>query len=1111
MNSEHLTDTSSSESELFSHSLENERVPEFQHLKATSNRKVALSFGQQRLWYMEQLNPGSALYNIRFTLHLKGELYIDALRNSLQAIIRRHEILRTTFEDPEGTPRQVIHAEPLLQLPIDDLRAFPLSERQQQAEELMQQAAQQPFDLSKLPLLRALLVRLEDKKWLLSFTFHHCIFDGWSLRIFFKELSHCYQAYLKAEEPTLAPPPMQYADYAIWQHKQEQEGIYASQRTYWQKQLQGAPTLLDLPKDYPRPAVSNFIGEKLPIRVDLLQTERLRALARKEGCSLYMVVLAIWLTLLYRYSGQEEMVVGTLIANRTNAETEQLIGFLANTLALRIFLGDDPIFRELLKRVREVALDAYEHQDLPFDQIVSLAHPSREINYMPLVQVMFAFQNASSLQVHLPGLEAEYERNWTETAKFDLTLDLTEDSRGLHGVLEYSTELFAQERMQRMIGHLDTLFSVVTGTPQERLSDLPLLTEAEKHRQIRMWNQTQVDFPTDQCFPQLFESQVQRTPEAMAVACEQEHFSYQQLNERANQLAHYLRQLGVGPEVLVGVYMERSLDLVVALLGILKAGGAYVPLDTAYPQERLTFLLEDAQVPILLTHASLHEHLPMLQAQVLCLDTAWPLIARANRANPTSGVQPHHLAYVIYTSGSTGQPKGVLVQHQGLVNLINWHVGTFAVSAQDHATQFATMSFDAAGWELWPYLTVGACVHFVPDGIRTDPIQLQDWLVAQSITMCFLPTTLAEHMLTLQWPVSLALRMLLVGGDVLHHYPSPSLPFKLINNYGPTESTVVATSCQVASGDQSVLPTIGRPIANTHVYILDQYLQPAPIGVPGELHIGGVGLARGYLNRPELTAEKFIAHPFRSEPGARLYKTGDLARYLPDGSIEFLGRLDHQVKLRGFRIEPGEIEAVLNQHPAIQEAVVLLREDTPGDKRLVAYLIFTLKQQITGDDLRRYLQGRLPHYMVPGHFVMLPQWPLTPNGKLDRRALPAPQVSRPDLEVRYIAPRTSIEELLTAIWNQVLKMERIGIYDNFFDLGGDSLLVSQVVARVRQAIQIELSLSSFFATPTIAAQAEQVMIAQQAEQRTKVLPLWPRARANDMPLSFEQEGLWIRD
>ncbi|MCM0588788.1 MAG: amino acid adenylation domain-containing protein [Gloeotrichia echinulata CP02] len=653
---------------------------------------------------------------------------------------------------------------------------------------------------------------------------------------------------------------------------------------------------------------------------------------------------------------------------------------------------------------------------------------------------------------------------------------------------------------------------------QQELDSAQLPTETELHKLLIEWNNTQRDYPQDKCIHELFAEQVKRTPEAIAVVFEQEQLTYQELNAKANQLAHHLQSLGVEPEVLVGICVERSLEMVVGILGILKAGGAYVPLDPSYPLERLAFILEDTGVPILLTKAQQVNQLPPHQGYVVCLDTDWQTIASHSEKNPTNTVTAGNLAYVIYTSGSTGKPKGVLIEYQSLLNLVFWHQQTFSVSPTDRATQLASPAFDASVWELWPYLTAGASVYIANEQTRVSPVQLRDWLVFNKITICFLPIPLAESVLLLDWPVDVALRTLLTGGDKLHNYPLPSVPFDLVNNYGPTENTVVATCGFIPAQERTDRPpAIGRPITNTQIYLLDAQLQPVPIGYPGELYIGGKSLARGYLNRPDLTKEKFIPNPFSHQPGSRLYKTGDLARYLPDGNIEFLGRIDHQVKIRGFRIELGEIEAALRQYPEVREAVVIAREDIPGDKRLVAYLVENPQSRVLSQQkliplLRSFLQAKLPGYMVPDRFVILDALPLTPNGKVDRSSLPIPDATRPEQSENFVPPSTPTEEILTAIWAEVLGLEQVGINDNFFELGGNSLLATSIVSRIQEAFSIKLPPDYPFTAPTIASVSQSIENVPPTEFSSMAVdilpPLVPVLREKYIPLSFAQQSVW---
>src|SRR5919199_263585 len=952
--------------------------------------QLLLSFAQARLWFLEQLEPGSYAYNIPAAVRLTGSLHVAALQQSLNEIVQRHEALRTTFAMVNGEPIQVIAPVLALTLPSVDLRELPQAQQEASVERLATEEAMRPFDLAQGPLLRATLLQLGQAEHVLLLVMHHIVSDGWSMGVLIRELAALYEAFSTGKPSPLPELPIQYADFAHWQRQWLQGEVLAAQLSYWQQQLAGAPSLLELPTDRPRPAVQTFSGATQLLALPQPLSQKLKALSQKSGVTLFMTLLAAFQTLLYRYTGQDDICIGSPIANRNHSETERLIGFFVNTLVLRTPLSGNPSFQELLGRVREVALGAYAHQDLPFEQLVEALHPERSLSHHPLFQVMFVLQNAPMPALELPGLTLSSLEIDSKTAKFDLTLSMEDTEQGLVGALEYNTDLFDAAAIGRMLGHFQTLLEGIVADPQQHVSNLPLLTQPERHTLLVEWNHTQVDYPKDVCVHQLFEAQVEQTPEAMAVVFEDQQLTYRELNRRANQVAHHLRSLGVGSDVLVGICVERSLEMVVGLLGILKAGAAYVPLDPSYPAERLAFMLEDAQVPILLTQQRLVSRLPKHGAKAICLDADWEIIAQESTENSTSNVKADNLAYVIYTSGSTGKPKGVQIEHQGLLNLVFWHQRAFAVSSAERATQIAGPAFDAAVWELLPYLTTGASIYIANEETRISPVQLRDWLITSAITITFLPTPLAESVLSLDWPSNTALQTLLTGGDKLHNYPSPSLPFKLVNNYGPTENTVVTTSGGVSSTKQSDrTPTIGRPIANTQVYLLDKNLQPVPVGIPGEIYVGGAGLARGYLNHPDQTMLAFIRNPFSNTPSRRLYKTGDLGRYLPDGNIEFLGRLDDQVKIRGFRIELGEIEAVLGLDPAVQETVVVVREDVPGNKRLVAYVVVNQATAPTMHQLQQFLKQKLPEYMVPSAYVLLDALPLTPNGKIDRRALPA--------------------------------------------------------------------------------------------------------------------------
>jgi amino acid adenylation domain-containing protein len=802
--------------------------------------------------------------------------------------------------------------------------------------------------------------------------------------------------------------------------------------------------------------------------------QSLKALSRQEGATLFMTLLAAFQTLLHRYTGQSIVVVGSPIAGRTHLETEGLIGLFINTLVLRTDLAGNPTFRELLHRVREVSTQAYAHQDLPFEKLVEALNPERDLSRNPLFQVLFNLENIPkhATQAQSLGIGAfEFDRG---IAPLDLSLEMVEGADGLSCIAEYNTDLFDAATISRLLSHFRTLLEGIIAHPEQSIATLPLLTAAERQQLLGEWNATAAD-REDVCIHHLFEAQVEQTPDAVAMVFEGQQMTYRELNHRADQLAYYLHKLGVGPEVVVGICVERSLEMLVGLLGILKAGGAYVPLDPAYPKERLAFMLEDMQAPVLVTQQRLAVSLSDYTTRLVCLDADWEAIAREGDLKPDSGVSAENLAYVIYTSGSTGQPKGVAVSHRSVVNFLTAVCQRPGLTHQDILLTVAPVAFDMAVFDLWLPLTVGARIVMVSHEVAADGGRLVRELVATNTTVMHATPATWRLLLEAGWQHSSRLAIL-CGGEALSRELATQLLARgscLWNLYGPTEATVWSTVHEVQPQEGSI--SIGRPLANMQTYVLDAHGQPVPIGVPGELYIGGVGLARGYLNRPELTAERFIPNPFSSEPGARLYKTGDLVRYWPDGGLEFLGRLDHQVKLRGFRIELGEIEAVLDQHPGLRQVVVVAREDLPGQQQLVAYVIPHQGLAPTISDLRSFLQAKLPDYMVPAAFVLLETLPLTSNGKIDRRALPPPAPTRPELAAPFVAPRTPIEAMLAGIWAEVLRLERVGIHDDFFELGGHSLLATQVMSRLQRALRVELPLGVLFDQPTVAGLAEAVV------------------------------------
>ena len=1079
-------------------------------LPRAENAELSLSYAQQRLWFLDQLQPNSSLYNIPLALRLAGFLEVAALEQSLEEIIYRHEALRTNFITIDGKPTQIIQTVRNWQLSVIELQHLPRLEQETSAQELAITQAIQPFDLASGSLLRATLVVLSETEHILLICMHHIVSDEWSMGVFIQELATFYNAYAQGQPANAAPLPIQYADFAIWQRQWLVGEVLQRQLSYWKQQLADAPALLSLPTDRPRPAVQKFLGAYQEFALSLELTQGLMQLSQQQGVTLFMTLLAGFDTLLYRYTGQSDILVGTPIANRNHSAIEGLIGFFVNTLVMRTDLSADPSFSSLLGRVREMALSAYAHQDLPFEMLVEALQPQRNLSHTPLFQVAFVFQNAPNSQVELTGLTVSPLVVESTTAKFDLTLAMENTGTGLVGVWEYNTDLFDSSTIERMASHFVTLLEGIVANPFERISQLPLLTAVEQQQLLIEWNDTQVDYPHDLCIHQLFEEQVERNPDAVAVVFKEQQLTYDELNCRANQLAHYLRSLGVSADVLVGLCVERSLEMIVGLLAILKAGGAYVPLDPEYPQERLSFILEDAQVKVLLTQQSLLDKLQSHQAQLVCLDEIWEEIVQNNQDNPTSGVTAFHLANVIYTSGSTGKPKGVMVEHKGLCNLAQAQMQTFGLHSDSCILQFASLSFDASIWEVVMALGSGATLYLGTKDSLLPGMPLIERLRNYCITHVTLPPSALAVLPTEELP---ALQTIIVAGEACSGelIRQWSVGRNFFNAYGPTEASVCATVAKCTDADQKI--SIGRPIANAQIYILDSHLQPVPIGVPGELHIGGAGLARGYLNRPELTQEKFIPNPFDN---SKLYKTGDLARYLPDGNIEYLGRIDHQVKIRGFRIELGEIEAVLSQHEDVQISCVIVREDTPGEtctegsrsKQLVAYIVPQKDVTLTPSELRQFLGNKLPSYMIPQAFVILESLPITPNGKIDRRALPAPDLHS-EIADKFVAPRNPIEEKLALIWTQVLRLEQVGIEDNFFELGGHSLLATQVISRLQEALKISLPLRHIFESPTVAQLSEVILSQLETGSGLTVPAMTPVDRDRDIPLSWAQERLWF--
>ncbi|MCP4996507.1 MAG: amino acid adenylation domain-containing protein, partial [Gammaproteobacteria bacterium] len=1094
---------------------------------------LPLSFAQQRLWFLDQLEGPSATYNIPGAVRLTGSLNIPALRQSFTKIIHHHESLRTTFLTVEGQPQQVIHSAPTFVLPLVDLQHLPPTKQTRLIMALAGAEAQLPFDLSSDLMLRAILVQHEPDAFVLFTTMHHIAADGWSMEVLVQELSTLYAAFDQGKPSPLPDLTIQYADFAQWQRDWFQGEVLQEQLTYWQRQLANLPALLELPTDRPRPSVQTFRGRQFHFLMPQPLSQALQQLSLQSQTTLFMTLLAAFKVLLMRYSGQTDIVVGSPIANRTQRELENLIGFFVNTLALRSDLRGNPSFKELLNQVRQTTLAGYRHQDLPFEMLVEALQPERSLSHSPLFQVMFVLPNApNTAPIGRSDLTLSPFETEAVIAKFDLTLFITETEQGLHGAWEYNTDLFDTTTIERMTTHFQTLLQAIVANPEQPINAIRLLTKTENHQLLVEWNDTQTDYPTDQCLHHLFEAQVERTPEAIALVFEEEHLTYRQLNRRANQLAHHLQSLGVGPEVLVGVHMERSIEMVIALYGILKSGGAYVPLDPTYPQERLAFMFADAQTSIVLTQSHLAAQLPSQIDHIIALDEEWSAITSANIDNPPQSVTAHNPAYVIYTSGSTGQPKGVQLEHQSVVNFLLSMAQTPGLKQSDRLLAVTTISFDIAVLELFLPLSVGASVEIVSQSVTTDGQRLLEKLPSATV-MQATPATW-QMLLAAGWSKSPHLKIL-CGGEALAKPLAKQLLRQgqtVWNMYGPTETTIWSAIKNVENSPGIIgAEAIGRPIANTQLYILDDDYQPTPVGVAGQLYIGGDGLARGYRNRPDLTSEVFVPNPFGE---GRLYSTGDLARYLPDGNIEFLGRTGHQVKIRGFRIELGEIETVLSQHPDVRETVVIAREDQSGQKQLVAYVIAqqsTVNSEqwtVTGEqdavssnqtngklltdnrslltDLWRFVQVKLPDYMIPSAFMILDNFPLTPSGKIDRRMLPDPDFTA-GVSAGYVAPNTPTEATLAAIWTDILSVPHVGIHDNFFELGGHSLIATQVASRIRATFQVELPLRSLFEQPTIFGLANTLSQARQSA----LPPIRPVPREGVLPLSFAQQRLWVLD
>jgi len=1049
-------------------------------VRITRAGDLPLSFTQERMWFLDQLEPGLTAYNVPGAVYLDGHLDVKALEAAFTEILRRHEILRTTYGSSGGRPVQIINPPAPFHLAVEDLQDLPEDERDAAAMQLAKDNAQRPFNLATGPMVRCFLVRIGPDRHLLAMTTHHIAYDMWSREIFIFELAVLYQAFVKDEPSPLPEPDIQWVDYAHWQRQWLQGEVLENQLDYWRRKLESAPPHLDVPADFPRPAVQSYRGARQYLQLPPDLARSVAVLSKKHGVTPFITLLAAFKTLLWRYTGQDQIVVGSPIANRNRLESEKLMGFLANTLTLYTDLSGNPTFTELLDRVRETSLGAYAHQDVPFELLVQALQPQRDISRSPLFQVMFNYMmNYSSPKVDLPDLTLRLERLHSGAAQFDMNIDMWETEEGLNGVIEYCTDLFRHTTITRFITQFRILLEAITADPSRRLSQYSLLSDEDRDRILVEWNDTGVEYQRASCLHVLFEEQVARTPETPAVVFEGKQLSYGELNARANRLAHYLVKQGVRRETLVGISMERSLEMIVGLLGVLKSGAAYVPLDPSYPEERLAYMFDNAQVSVLLTQTDLAARMSAITGKIIYLDADGGEIDAESDTNPDVPISEDNLAYVIYTSGSTGRPKGAMNTHRAISNRLLWMQKQYQLTPADRVMQKTPFSFDVSVWEFfWPLITGARLVVARPEGHR-DSRYLAELIKEQSITtMHFVPSMLRVFLEEAAIEGSPSLRQVMSSGEALTSDLvarfDQKFDAKLHNLYGPTEAAVDVSywECQ-AEGNRAV--PIGRPISNTQLYVLDPWMQPAAVGVVGELYIGGVAVGRGYWRSADLTAERFVPDPFSQEAGARLYRTGDLARYMVDGDIEYVGRIDSQVKIRGNRIELSEIEVALSQVPGVSEATVIVREDTPGDARIVGYVVREAGGETNSADVREQLRRRLPDYMVPAALVTLERMPLSPNGKIDRRALPAPDIGSQVREsTAYLEPQSELEKTIVQCWRELLNVERIGLNDDFFDLGGHSLLAAQFLSRLRDRVGIEVSLKTFFEASTVSGVAKSV-------------------------------------
>ena len=1049
-------------------------------------QNLDLSFTQRRLWFLYQIDRDVAAYQLRYNLQLTGVLHVDILERSLTEIVRRHEILRTNFVEIEGNPSQIIHPPQPVTMSVIDLQEFASTDRETELHRLANQEAKIPFNLEKDALLRVTLLRLAPQEHILLITLHHIIADAWSIGLFLRELSSLYKSFVEAKPANLPELPIQYADFSQWQNQYLTKETLVDQLAYWKEQLAGIPPVSGLPTDRPRPPIQTFNGGVEFFEISKALTEKLKNLSQKSGGTLFMTIMTAFFILLARYTGEEDIVVGIPIANRLRVELESLMGCFLNTLVLRSQLHDNPTFLELLQKVRQTALNAYANQELPFEQLVEALQPERSLSHNPLCQVLFAWENVQMKPLELPNLQVTPLKTGHSTARTDLCLEMIESGQCLQGLFEYSTDLFDVATIRRMINHFQMLLEGIVANPEQTVMTLPLLTAEERHQILETWKATTTTYPQEKSIAAIFEEQVNLRGNAIAAKFDDTEISYAELNTKANHLAHYLQNKGIGTQELVGICVDQSVEMLIGLLGILKAGAAYVPLDKDYPDDRLELMLTDAGVRVVITQQQQAARFADRGHEIICLDREWSEITQTPNSlkNPHNQATGNSLAYVIYTSGSTGKPKGVEVAQNAIARLVI-NTNYIDIGIEDRIGQASNASFDAATFEIWGALLNGAMVVGLRKETVLTPESLAANILEQQITTLFLTTALFNQ-IARQKPETFApLKNLLFGGEAVdveavRIIMAKGKPARLLHVYGPTENTTFSTWYlidQIAPNAISI--PIGQAIANTQTYILDRQQQIVPIGVVGELYVGGDGLAKGYLHRPELTAEKFISNPYSLSE--RLYRTGDLAKYAVDGNIEFMGRIDFQVKIRGFRIEIGEVEAAIARHEYVQDVIVIVKDDPLGNKSLIAYVVAKPETELTTSRLRNFLKESLPDYMIPAAFVVMDKLPLTPNGKVDKNALPSPEDLRSQVADDYVMPQTEAERLIAIVWQEVLQLSNVGIYDNFFEIGGNSLLLVQAYSKLQNLFGSQISIVILFRYPNIHALAEHLNQSQSIE------------------------------